>query len=58
MSQTEIEGLASSIRALLDEPEAHLNEPTKRRWEGALAALEAVLGERSTLVDNFLDDLL
>jgi len=58
MNPNEIQELASSIRALLDEPEADLNEPTRRRWEGALAALEAVLGERSTLVDNFLDDLL
>ena len=48
----------ASIRALLADPEADLNEPMRRRWEGALAALEAVLGEPSSLVDNFGADLL
>jgi len=38
--------------ALLADPDADLNDPLRRRWEGALAALEAVLGERSSLVDN------
>ena len=58
MRRTEIEQLANSIRTLLADPDADINEPMRRRWEGALAALEAVLGERSSLVDNFPLDLL
>ena len=54
----EIEDLAESVRALLADPEADLNEPMRRRWEGSLAALEAVLGERSSLVEDLGADLL
>ncbi len=54
MRRGEIEQLARSIRALLADPEADLNEPMRRRWEGALAALEAVLGERSFLVEDLV----
>lgn len=57
MTRAEIEQLANSIRTLLADPDAGINEPMRRRWEGALAALEAVLGERSSLVDNFPLDL-
>jgi hypothetical protein len=53
MRRAEIEELAISIRAFIADPQADPNEPMRRRWEGALAALEAVLGERSSLVDNF-----
>jgi len=58
LSRAEIEKLAESVRALLADPDAGLNEPFQRRWEGALAALEVVLGQRSSLVDNFDDDHL
>ena len=59
MRRSEIEELSASITALLADPEADLNEPMRRRWEGALVALEAVLGHRtSSLVDNFPADLL
>jgi len=57
MRRAEIEKLADSVRALLSDPDADLNDPLRRRWEGALAALEAVLGERSSLVDNLGRDL-
>ena len=52
MSFSEIEKFAVSIRALLADPDADLNDPVRRRWEGALSALEAVLGQESTLVDS------
>jgi hypothetical protein len=52
MSPEEITRLATSIRGLLDDPDNGLSEPERRRWEGALAALEAVLGWKSSLVDN------
>ncbi len=58
MRRTDVEELAVSIRALLADPDADINEPLRRRWEGALVALEAVLGERTSLVDNLEMDLL
>lgn len=58
MRRTEIEELATSIRALLADPDAGINEPLRRRWEGALVALEAVLGEKISLVDNLEMELL
>lgn len=58
MRRVEIERLAISIRVLLADPDSGLNEPIRRRWEGALAALEAVLGEEPSLVDNFGPGLL
>ena len=48
LDRGEIEKLADSIRALLADPDAGLNEPLRRRWEGTLTALEVVLGERSS----------
>lgn len=44
--------MADSIRTLLADQHADLNEPMRRRWEGALAALEVVLGQKSSLVDD------
>ena len=52
MRRADIEALAESVRALLADPDAGLNELTKRRWEGALAALEVVLGVRSSLLGD------
>lgn len=50
LTRSETEKLAEALRAILADPDAGLNDHTRRRWEGALAALEAVLGEDSTLV--------
>jgi hypothetical protein len=58
LSRAEVEKLAESVRALLADSDAGLNEPLRRRWEGALIALETVLGERTSLVDNLEQDLL
>lgn len=52
MRRAEIEALAASIRAAMSDPDSQINEPLRRRWEGALVALEVVLGESSSLVDN------
>jgi hypothetical protein len=58
MRRSDVEELAVSIRALLADPDAQINEPVRRRWEGALVALEAVLGEKTSLVDNLEMDFL
>jgi hypothetical protein len=50
MTRREIAALATSIRAVLDGPDAGLTEPMRRRWEGALAATEAILGRPSSLL--------
>jgi hypothetical protein len=52
MRRGEIEELATSIRAVLDDPDAGLTDPLRRRWEGAFVALQVVLGERP--VENSL----
>ena len=52
MSFDEVEKFAESIRALLADPDAGLNDPVRRRWEGALSALDAVLGQETSLVDS------
>ena len=52
MTFSEIEKFADSIRALLADHDADLNDPVRRRWEGALCALEAVLGQEASLVDS------
>ena len=44
MKRAEIEELASSIMVLLADPDAGLTELERRRWEGALVALETVCG--------------
>jgi len=58
MRRSEIEKLAQSIRVVLTDTDADINELQRRRWEGALVALEVVLGERTSLVDNSDVDLL
>ena len=56
MDRAEIVRLASTLRALLHEPHAGLSESRRHRWEGALVALELVLGERTSLVDILVAD--
>jgi hypothetical protein len=49
----EIEGLADSVRSVLwaaDGGSLELSSATRHRLEGALTALEAVLGEPSSLL--------
>jgi hypothetical protein len=43
---SEVEQLVDSVRGMLADPQAGLNDNERRRWEGALIALEVVLGER------------
>jgi hypothetical protein len=50
-TRVEVERFAESVRALLADPDAGLSSDGRLRWEGALAALEAVLREPSTLLD-------
>jgi hypothetical protein len=52
LTTAEIEELAASVKALLDDRDARLTQTSRARWEGALAALEAVLGLRSSLVGD------
>lgn len=42
----EVEKLAAAVRELLADPDAGLTDHERRRWEGALVALEVVLGVR------------
>lgn len=58
MSRPEIEKLADSIKALLDDPDVALTDPLRRRWEGALTATEAILGRSSSLVGELDPGLL
>ncbi len=44
--------MAEGVQALLADSDVGLSPDRRLRWEGALAALEAVLGQRSSLVDE------
>ena len=52
LSRPEIDAMAEGVQALLADSDAGLSPDRRLRWEGALAALEAVLGQRSSLVDE------
>ena len=52
LTRAEVGELTERIRQLLADPDAHLSGSTRQRWEGALTALEAVLGEAPSLVDD------
>jgi len=52
LTRAEVGELAESIRRLLADPDARLTGPMRQRWQGALTALEVVLGEPSSLVDS------
>lgn len=58
MSPDEIGELAVSIRDLLSDPDGGLTDPLRRRWEGALVALEIVLGSRSSLATDLEAEIL
>ena len=45
LTRAEVGELTDCIRQLLADPDARLTEATRERWQGALTALEAVLGE-------------
>ncbi len=48
MRRTDVEELAVSIRALLADPDADINEPLRRRWESGPGRLEVVIGENKS----------
>ncbi len=52
LTLAEVGQLADHIRQLLFDPDAGLTESMRQRWEGALTALEAVLGEPPSLVED------
>jgi len=58
LKRSEIEELATSVRAILEDPDAGLTEVLRRRWEGALIALEVVLGEGISVLDDLEADLV
>ena len=53
----EVVRMVADIRALLADPDARLSPTARHRWEGALTALEVVLGERPSLAREVADDL-
>jgi hypothetical protein len=52
LTRTEIAALAVNIRALLADPDSDLSPSRRTRWEGALTALEYVLGQVPTLIEE------
>jgi hypothetical protein len=55
LSRDEVAKLADSVRRLLADPDTRLSRDARLRWEGALTALETVLGQAPTLVREDLD---
>ncbi len=55
MNEGEAKVLAASIRCLLTDPDAALTRDARLRWEGALTALEVVLGEVAIRAHTNLD---
>ena len=51
LTRQEVSELAEWVRQLFADPDARLTEPTRQPWQGALTALEAVLGEPSSIVE-------
>jgi len=49
LTRVETAAFADSIRALLADPDANLSRDARLRWEGALTAIEAVLGKAPSL---------
>jgi hypothetical protein len=50
LTKSETAALVSEIHELLSDPDVSLSVITRARWEGALSALEAVLGLRPSIV--------
>ncbi len=55
LTRAEIAKLSDSVRQLLADPDARLSRDARLRWEGALTALETVLGQAPTLGRDGLD---
>jgi hypothetical protein len=49
LTRAQIAKLADDIRGVLADPGADLTRDARLRWEGALTALDLVLGNESTL---------
>jgi hypothetical protein len=49
LTTVEIAELAEGIRSTLNDPNALMTATARQRWEGALAAIEFVLGETPRL---------
>jgi hypothetical protein len=54
LTRGQVEALADEVRSILADPDAGLSTSARLRWQGALTALEVVLGERPSLAS--LDD--
>jgi len=52
LTRAETAAFADSIRALLADPDANLGRDARLRWEGALTAVEAVLGKAPSLATD------
>lgn len=53
LPRTEIVALADAVRRRLSDPDAGPLSPVERaRWQGALVALETVLGQPPSLLDG------
>jgi len=52
LTRAETTAFADSVRAILADPDANLSRDARLRWEGALTALEAVLGRAASLTSD------
>ena len=52
LTRSEVTALAEHVRALLHDPDANLTRNARLRWEGALTAVEYVLGRTPTLISE------
>jgi hypothetical protein len=52
LTRAEVEEMADAIAALLADPGAGLSPVARARWEGALTAVEVVLGRAPTVAGN------
>ena len=58
LARPEVSALADHIRALLADPDANLGHSARLRWEGALTAVEYVLGRTPSLVSEDQDSFV
>ena len=50
VTRSEFAAFAESVRALLTDPDANLSRSARLRWEGALTAVEYLLGMTPSLI--------